>query len=333
MRLFFFFIITVSILTSCSRNKFDVDVSDININLEIHRFDQDLFSINIDSIYNEIPAISDKYGAFFDIFTNRIINIGGIENRALPDRLKLFLEDIINKEVYEYTQKKFHDFDIYKQELTEAFKHYKYYFPEKPIPQIYIYVSRFNQSIVTDENILGIGIDKYLGSNCDYYTALGLPQYMKYKMKKEMIVVDCMKAWGQTEFDFNHIESNMLGHILYKAKIQYFINAMLPYAEDTLKWGFTKKQLDWCYENEKNIWMYLIDNKLLFSTDYKQIKRFTEDGPFTTSFTNESPARAAVWMGLRIIESYLKNNPEITFQELMNEQDYQKILNNSKYEP
>ena len=167
----------------------------------------------------------------------------------------------------------------------------------------------------------------------DYYHSLGLPQYKRYKMRPEMIAIDCMKGWAQSEFTFDEIESDMIAHILYKAKLQYFVDAMLPDKPDTFKWGFTTSQLQWCENNQKEIWMYLVDNKLLFSSDYKQIKRFTEEGPFTTNFSDESPARASVWLGMQIIKSYLKHNPDITFQDLMKETDYLEILNNSKYEP
>ncbi len=327
-------IVVLFVVGSCKDdNKFDIDVSDINIDIKFNRFDNDLFELDIDSIYNEVPNLAHKYGEFFDMFTHRIINIGGIENKAFPDHLKLFIEDRINKEAYDYSQNIFSDFSKQEEEIIEAFKHYNFYFPEKPIPDIYLYVSGFNQSVVTAENIIGIGIDKYMGSNCDYYHLLRLPQYMRYKMRQEMIVVDCMKAWAQSEYEFDELESNLMENMLYKAKIQYFINAMLPNKADTLKWGFPNAKLEWCRNNEQHIWYYLIDNKLLFSSDYMEIKRFTNDGPFTTSFTNESPARASVWLGMQVIEGYLKNNPEVSFQDLMNETDYQKILNNSRYEP
>ena len=63
------------------------------------------------------------------------------------------------------------------------------------------------------------------------------------------------------------------------------------------------------------------------------IKKFVEDGPFTKEFTNESPAKAAVWIGSRIIEAYMKRNNLITPDSLMRDNDYQEMLRKSNYKP
>ena len=48
---------------------------------------------------------------------------------------------------------------------------------------------------------------------------------------------------------------------------------------------------------------------MLFSTDGFLIRKFTGEAPFTSYFTEESPGRAVVWTGFRIIERYMSNNP------------------------
>ena len=85
--------------------------------------------------------------------------------------------------------------------------------------------------------------------------------------------------------------------------------------------------------NEKKMWSYLIENKLLFSTDFFTINKFINDGPFTKDFSNESPARAANWIGLQIVNSYRKNNSDVNLEELMKNNNVQEILTLSKYSP
>ena len=107
----------------------------------------------------------------------------------------------------------------------------------------------------------------------------------------------------------------------------------MPDMEDTLKIGFTKKQVDWCEKHEKDIWGLLIKNKFLYSTELDVISKFTGEGPFTTGLAKESPARTGVWIGWRIVRNYMNKNSKITLEELMNENDAQKILSTSKYKP
>lgn len=320
-------------IAACESNKFKVDISDIEADIKFHRFDRDLFALNTDSIYNEVPQIYDKYGEFFDLFTHKVINIGGVENKAFPDHLKVFLTNYLNQEVFEFTNNKFKNTKEIEEEITEAFRYYKYYYPKDTLPEIFFYISRFNQSAVTAENIIGIGLDKYLGKNCDYYKKLAIPKYLRYKMRKEMIPVDCMKAWFMTEFMFKPKTVNVLSRAMYKAKMHYFLDAVLPEKHDSLKYGFSTSQIEWCENNEEHMWTYLVENNVLFNEEHLEIKRYTDESPFTTTFNKKSPGKAVVWLCEQIIESYMENNPDVNFRELIAENDYQKILNESAYRP
>jgi len=81
------------------------------------------------------------------------------------------------------------------------------------------------------------------------------------------------------------------------------------------------------------MWLYLIEYKLLFNSSYKEKKRYIDDGPFTSTFSNESPARTGQWLGYQIVNAYLKEHPEVKLPQLMEDQNYQEILNKSKYKP
>jgi len=81
------------------------------------------------------------------------------------------------------------------------------------------------------------------------------------------------------------------------------------------------------------MWQYLLEHDLLFETDQLVIRKLTGEAPFTTYFTNESPGRAAVWIGFRIVESFMMKNPEVTLDMLMKETNLQSILEKAKYSP
>ena len=61
--------------------------------------------------------------------------------------------------------------------------------------------------------------------------------------------------------------------------------------------------------------------------------KYTSDGPFTSAFSKESAPRIGYWMGWQIIKQYMKNNPDVTLEQLMNETDAEKILKMAKYKP
>jgi len=180
---------------------------------------------------------------------------------------------------------------------------------------------------------LGIGLDRYLGRDCDYYPRLGIPKYSIYDMHPAKIPSDCFRAWAIGEFPFNDSIDNLVNNMIYEGTLMYFTKKMLPEQPDSLIFGFNPQQMRWCEKNEKQIWTYFIENKLLFITDSFQINKYINNAPFTSGFSQESPGRTVVWIGYRIVNSYLKNNKDITFQQMMSSKDYQKIFNQSKYRP
>ena len=121
--------------------------------------------------------------------------------------------------------------------------------------------------------------------------------------------------------------------MIYQGKLMYFMDALMPDMNDTLKIGYTKKQLNWCKKNEAQMWLNLVENKRLYSNKRMDIIRYINDGPYTNGFPLESPARTGIWIGWQIVRKYMKEHPEITVPQLMQDSDYQQILNDSKYFP
>lgn len=321
------------ILSSCNNNKFDVDVSNQKINLEINRYDIEMFSLNSDSILYAIPKLQNKYGDFFIDYNTQLIGVGLPNQRTYFDHLTDFYYYCDQMDLYNHVLSVFPPNDIFiQQSLTNAFKHYKYYFPDKTIPVINTCISGFNTSVFTGENYIGISLDKYLGKSFTAYSGM-FENYLVRRMTKEMLPVDVMRAWCTAEFPYSDSVNTVLSNMIYQGRTQYFLNAMLPDVNDTLKWGYKYSQWGWANEYEKNIWEYLISEEILFSTDFMDIKTYTGEAPFTTPFQTKSAPRAGTFIGYKIVEAYTENNPQITLNELMKITNYMEIYNNSYYQP
>jgi hypothetical protein len=331
----FIFVVLISIiLASCNtRNRVNIDLSDINVDAEIKRLDQDVFQIDLDSTQEDVNVLVNNYREFFELYNSMIIKLGNPYSKSYPELLKGFVTDYTMNKIYTKTTEVYPNLNDLETELEEAFKRFKYYFPEKKIPAFYTYIGGFNQSIVVTDSMLGIGLDKYLGSNCIFYKRLGIANYLQQNMIPEMISIDAVKSWTLTEFDYNDSIDNVVNNMIYQGKIQYFLNATFPNKADSLKFGFSGDDVRWCIKNEKQMWNYLIDQKLLFSTDYMVINKLINPAPFTTGFPNESPGRASVWLGEKIVSAYMNRFPNLTIKELMLDDNYQNILSESRYEP
>jgi hypothetical protein len=336
MRKYFYLLIilTVSVF-SCKPRHYDVNISNIKVDIKIKRLDKDLFETNPEDIPASIPMLKKNYAEFLQLFSH-VINAGNVDSASFDDYLMQFCTDRLNNEIYDSVIKTFPDLTSLEEKLSKAFRYYKYHFPEKLIPNIYTCMSGFNASMIIDDFILAIGLDKYLGANSRFYPRLGFYKYQSDRMMPQNISPDCIYAWGSSEWDFSDIgyaTGNVLTEIIHYGKLKYFVKCMLPTEKEELIFGFSPGQMKFCRNNENQMWTYLLEHDLLFSSDQLVIRRLTGESPFTTYFTNESPGQAAIWIGFRIIESYMMKDKDVKLADLMQETDIQKILNKARYSP
>ncbi len=329
------FCVLASVVMSCKRNYYKVNTSGINVDIQVKRLEKDLFGLNPDEIIPDVPALKQKYGNFLQLFSY-VINTGDINDSSFGDFLVRFCTDKMNNEIYKMTMKVYPDVSSIQDGLDDAFRHYLYYFPDKKVPAVFTCITGFNNSLIIGDSILGISLDRYLGADCEYYPRLQIYKYISDRMTPAYVVPDCMYGWAATEWDLSSVgyaTDNVLAEMIHEGKLKYFQKCMMPEKPDTLIFGFSPAQMDFCHNNEGQMWQYLVEHKLLFSTDRFTIRKLTGEAPFTTFFTNESPGKAAVWIGFRIIESYMKKNTDVKLSDLMTDPDIQGILQKAKYNP
>ncbi len=290
----------------------------------IRRYEVDLFNIDTTRFEKGVEAIYPFYKVFL--------------GSQLPDKngmqqLRDFVTDPSIREIYNYTIKKYPDLNNLENDLDAAFKIYEKEFPDDIIPVVYTYISGFDirMPIKYADSTLIIGLDLYLGSDYETYMELGYPVYITNRLSPEYIPSDCFKeiCWSKMP----EITSNiLLDAMIEQGKLIYFAEVMLPEEKPEALIKYTPDQLKWVNENEHNLWSFIIENQLLYSTDAKAITMFMTDGPFTSGFSDASPSRTGHWIGWQIIRNYMKNN-RVTLKELLEDTDSQKILQESGYKP
>ena len=327
--LLFFAVPIFSLLFSCSGtsdSRFKIDAGEIKIpSVKIDRYEKALFAINPDSLKDELKRISVQFPLFLDADLDDTLNL---------IRMHEFITSPLNIKLFGEVISKYPNLKTYNQQFTEAFKRFKYFFPEKELPGIYSYVSGllYEMPIQLISGDMIIALDMYLGKGLEEYRRMGLPLYKIERMDQNYIVRD-----GIYELYFYHFlkkpGKNMLEKMIGEGKHLYFLDAMLPETSNHIKIGFTENQLRWCEENEKNIWAFIIENKLLYSSNSNTLRKFFTDGPFTHDFSRESPARIGEWLGWQIVKDYMKKYPTLPLEQLFMEDDAQAILMKSGYKP
>jgi len=317
----------------CNKERSSVTKIDIpkekqdTLTVKIHRYEKALFELNIKDLKHGLKKIKPEYRIFLEG--------GNIDDTLNIIKMKKYLTDPQVMDLYDKCKTEFPDVKDLEAKFTKAFRYLHYYFPDKKIPKVYTYVSDldFEQPIQYVDSVIIIALDMYLGSTCKYYKMLDQPLYMQNRYRKDFILIDCLRAMAKTMIDNSKENKKFIDYIVYEGKVLYFLDAMLPDTPDSLKIYYSPKQMEWCQTNEANIWSFIIDKKLIYSTDPAMIFKMCTDGPFTTIFSKKSPSRVGLWTGWQIVRSYMENNSKITLKEFFQNQDAQDILTKSKYKP
>ena len=352
----FFFIFLLS--ASCNDKK-GPDVSDIDLHISIDRFDQELHAISgrglelggqksevggqkseENELVLETEKLRKKYTWFYDDYMEQMLSVGSPASG--PSYLSALAGVLQNKDYLELkssVEKVFPNLSEQEAELNDAFKHVRYYYPKQKIPRLITFISGFAVQTPIGNDYIGIGLDMFLGKEGErFYPALrqSIPYYIARRFTPENITPRVVEAFVREEmYPEQDQDRSLAAKMIYNGKILYMMDSFMPEIADTLKIGYTTGQLQWCEKNEGGIWAYFLENELLFNSDYIKIQKYLAEAPFTPGIgdNSDSAPKLGVWIGWQIVRAYMKKNPNVTLQQLLEEKDAQKILTGARYKP
>lgn len=322
------------LLCACQNGKtyFPKDITSEHI--DIVRFDKALMNVHEATVKEDIQVLYDQYPVFMPLWTEDILGIPATDTAYLAKQLPLFLNDT----VYGFKQTNAKEMEVFanisdiETSLGKAFARICYLYPQTEIPSIYLFISGFQTPVYFAEDLIAIGADMYLGSNYEYYNRV-VYDYQKQTMRKECIPVDVVSAYLFRTLPYTSTKSRLLDQMLYRGKIMYLTAQIFDKLPGYEIIGWTEEQWNWCVKHERAIWHLVMDKRDLFKTESIVLTSYLNDGPFTAEISQDAPARLGIWLGWRIVESYMEHNKEVSLQQLMAEGDAQKILEESYYRP
>lgn len=337
MKNFFYILLALVTLSSChkSRSYFPRDLEPEAV--DVIRFDKALLNVQRDDVRGtkqDICVLYDEYPVFMHEWVESIIGLPVLDTAYLAEALPAFLDDTLFgfKQTNALEQELFADVSDLEQSLGVAFARIRYLYPEAEIPAIYLFVSGFQTPVYFGDDLIGIGADMYLGSDYEFYNRV-VYEYQKQTMRKECIPVDVVSAYLFRTLPYTGKQNRLLDQMMYRGKIMYLTAQIFDDQPGYEVMGWTKEQWDWCVRNEQAIWHLVMDKRDLFKTEHMVLTSYLNEGPFTSEISQDSPGRLGVWLGWRIVESYMTHNDTVSLPSLMAEPDAQLILERSFYKP
>jgi hypothetical protein len=319
------------LISNCSNNPLDVDVNGIEIDLKIERMEQQIFDPSLSSIEDyEIRNMQlyANHGLLYEIWLTKMLGEPHPTEPMAGEHLRQFGQHPDMIEINAEIQQKFGDFTSYESQFENAFRYYRYYFPDSTLPRIVTFYSNFNANVFPVDNVLGIGLEMYLGPEHVIVKSLPkdmFPQYLINRMDEKYLVADAMKFFLLSKFSKEQQGADFLTTIVELGKVMYLLDAVLPFESDEVKMGYTSSELMWCKDFEMKIWRTIVDEGVLYSKDKLIITQFLNEGPFTKGLPPESPSRVGAWLGWQIVRDYMLATKS-TLPELLLEQNVKEIL-------
>lgn len=321
------------LLIACKSKKAIPDVSGITVNLQTERFEKDFFSLDTLHTDTSLKQLNRKYPGFTEDF---LFNILGTSPDSAANDTRLFIRSYAG--MYRAAEQKLNNFAVIEKEVKKGLQFVKYYFPEYKLPgRLITFIGPINSyGNIIAPNALAVGIQVYMGKDYPLYLSgqgqQMYPLFISRRFEPQYIPVNCMKNIIDDMYPDNTVGRPLVEQMVEAGKRQYILDRLLPETADTLKTGYTQSQLDGCYESEKNIWSFFLQNELLYSTDPNLTRDYMNDGPNTQALGEASPGNIGQFVGRQIVFKWMEKQKELSLDALM-KTPAKKIFDEAKYKP
>lgn len=328
--------ILIFFIFSCNTNQAP-NISNIKVELQVQRFEQDFFKIDTNNVLQGVASLKSKYPVFLDDFMSQIL---GFTNQTNPDTLSKYLRYFIRdyRFVKDTADNIFGDFEPQVNEIKRGLQYTKYYFPDyHPPVKIITFIGPFDGfSDIITKDAFAVGLQLHIGQNFSFYKsdiAHDLfPEYIIQRFTPEYIPINAIKNVVDDIYPDKTIGRPLIEQMVEKGKRLYILDKLLPGTKESLKMGYTDKQMKDSYTNEAAVWDFFLNQDLLNTTDQDITKNYIGESPKTQELGDEAPGNIGAFIGWQITKKYMDKNPSVPLKKLLST-DNREIYNASKYKP
>lgn len=322
------------LLFACGSGKDKPDVSHIEVNPKLERFEPAFFAVDTNNMAQGLGRLRNAYPHFFPTFMQDILQLNPVDPQALT-----ITQQIISsyRSLYDSLQPKYKDLGWLRDDIAEGFRYVKYYYPQYRVPNIITFIGTLDApGVVLTNDYLAIGLQQFAGKNFGGYQLPEVqqlyPSYISRRFDREYIAANALKAVADDIYPDRSAGKPLVEQMVEKGKQWYLLDHFLPDAPDSVKTGYSGRQLNWVKENEGDVWGYIVKNENIYSIDPPVIQTYIGEAPFTQGMPESSPGNIGQWLGWRIVQEFAQKNKELTLQQVL-ETAPRAVFEGAKYKP
>ncbi|MGB4958767.1 MAG: hypothetical protein WBO36_04775 [Saprospiraceae bacterium] len=336
----FLSVIWLSLVWSSCGEDSAPDVSNIPADVKIIRTEQLLFDI---ATKKDFYNLFDMHPSFYNLYFSDVLALDGAQNRdSLYVSFDQWVKDSLVTDLFSKVNTTYKETISLKTDADQMYRYLQHYFPRRyPIPNLYTFVSEYNYQVFIFEDEgkrdgIGIGLDMFLQKDIDYKLIdpdnTNFSDYITRSWNKDHIIKKVAELYVN-DLVGEMPGRRMIDQMIHHGKVHYITDLILPAVHDSIIMEFTGTQLQWCQDNETQIWAFFFEKNLFFESNPTIIGKYVNLSPSSPEMPAEAPGRTANFVGWQIIKEYMKRYPETTLQQLIELKDSQLIMEKSKYKP
>jgi len=332
-------------IPSCNSGERIPDVSGLNAETVVRRFDQEFFSVDTAKLSTSLDALQQRYPQFLPDYLVKVLGINPADPMA-EEAIKAFLRSY--RSVYEAGNAQGKALQQAEKDIRLALQLMQHYVPtfkpEQPF-EITTFVGPMDayESFATGDygdvrtrTGVGVAMQFHLGASAPVYeqgrSAGVMYDYQIRRFEPGTIAVNAVKNIIDDVFPYTASGKPLVEEMIEKGKRLYLLDKLLPRVADSLILGYSTRQLNGCMENEALIWNFFVKNDLLYSIEPSVNQQYIKDGPKTQELGEGAPGYIGLFVGRQLVRAYLKKHPEISMPQLM-QTPATNILNSAGYKP
>lgn len=190
-----FYSIALLILMACIGCQWQLsshDNAEAHVELAVERFDrtEQLFLTTGD--YAALQQLKTQYPVETRTLIEDVLQLGQVSDSGINSRFLEFFQDSTLQTILRDVDAEFSNMSDINRQFSESFERLRLIRPEIMTPRIYTQVGSLDQSIIVGDSIVGISLDKYLGSDYPLYLKYGYSEQQRRMMSRQFIVPDCI---------------------------------------------------------------------------------------------------------------------------------------------
>ena len=142
-----------------------------------------------------LHQMNTDYSRQTQTLIENLLQLGHVNDSDINIRFFQYFQDTTLKTILNDVRRQYADMSDVDKQLSESFQRLTELMPGIPIPQVYTQISSLDQSIVVSDGMLGVSLDKYLGSDYPIYIKYGYTEHQRATMTRSYIVPDCLSFY------------------------------------------------------------------------------------------------------------------------------------------